>query len=253
MAEDIADKLRNPDGTLSGTNTGDASASEIVRGNDTRLSNARVPLTHSHPVASTSASGFLAASDKTKLNSIEPNATRNAPDADLRDRSSHTGLQSISTIDGLQSQLDAKLASSLSMVSLASLSISGVPQRQSDGTWSMITEGVALASHTHALATNSTHGFMPSTAVTKLGTISVGATANASDMQLRDRSTHTGVQPLSSIDGIGTAASRNAGTQAGNVPFLDTTGKLPIGVIPPISTGRYWLGAASNQDRKSVV
>lgn len=247
MAEDIADKIRNPDGTLSGTNTGDASVSEMVRGNDTRLSNPRVPLTHSHSVASTSASGFLAASDKTKLNSIEPNATRNAPDADLRDRSTHTGLQTIGTIDGLQSQLDAKLASSLSMVSLASLSSFGVPQRASDGTWSMITEGVALASHSHSLATNSTHGFMPSTAVTKLSTISAWATANASDAHLRDRSTHTGVQPLSSIDGIGTAASRNTGTQAGNIPLLDTTGKLPVGVIPPISTGRYWLGAASNQ------
>ena len=34
MAEDIADKIRNPDGTLSGTNIGDASVSEIVRGNE---------------------------------------------------------------------------------------------------------------------------------------------------------------------------------------------------------------------------
>ena len=247
MAEDIADKIRNPDGTLSGTNTGDASASELVRGNDTRLSNPRTALSHSHAVASTSTSGFLAAADKTKLNGIDPNATRNAPDADLRDRSTHTGVQAIGTVDGLQSQLDSKLVSNVSLVSFASLSNAGVPQRQSDGTWSMITEGVALASHSHPLATNAVHGFMPSTAVSKLSTVSVGATANASDAQLRDRSTHTGVQPLSSIDGIGTAASRNTGTQAGNLPTLDTTGKLPVGVIPPISTGRYWLGAASNQ------
>lgn len=45
---------------------------------------------------------------------------------------------------------------------------------------------------------------------TKLNGIAVGATKNATDAQLRDRSTHTGTQPLSSITGAGTAAAMDA-------------------------------------------
>lgn len=40
---------------------------------------------------------------------------------------------------------------------------------------------------------------------TKLSGIAVGATQNASDASLRDRATHTGVQPISSVEGLQTA------------------------------------------------
>lgn len=46
-------------------------------------------------------------SSKTKLDGIATGATANASDADLRDRSTHTGLQAISTITGLQTALNA--------------------------------------------------------------------------------------------------------------------------------------------------
>lgn len=41
----------------------------------------------------------------------------------------------------------------------------------------------------------------------KLAGIEVGATRNSTDAQLRDRGTHTGTQPASSITGLGTAAT----------------------------------------------
>ena len=44
---------------------------------------------------------------------------------------------------------------------------------------------------------------------TKLAGITAGATLNSSDTQLRDRLTHTGQQPLSTISDAGTAASLN--------------------------------------------
>lgn len=46
--------------------------------------------------------------DKTKLDGISTWATANDTDANLKNRSNHTGSQSISTITGLQSSLDAK-------------------------------------------------------------------------------------------------------------------------------------------------
>ena len=46
--------------------------------------------------------------EKNKLAGIAPGATANAPDAQLRDRSTHTGTQAITTISGLQTALDGK-------------------------------------------------------------------------------------------------------------------------------------------------
>jgi hypothetical protein len=57
----------------------------------------------------------------------------------------------------------------------------------------------------HAVATTSAHGFMSSSDKTKIESISTGATVNATDAQLRDRATHTGSQPISSITGLQTA------------------------------------------------
>jgi len=50
----------------------------------------------------------LNATDKTKLNGIASGATVNSTDASLRDRTTHTGVQAISTVTGLQTALDAK-------------------------------------------------------------------------------------------------------------------------------------------------
>jgi len=50
--------------------------------------------------------------EKSKLAGIAAGATANAADADLRDRTSHTGTQAISTVSGLQTALDAKLETS---------------------------------------------------------------------------------------------------------------------------------------------
>ena len=50
-----------------------------------------------HADATTSVSGFMSGADKTKLNGIAAGATANATDAQLRDRSTHTGTQSLDT------------------------------------------------------------------------------------------------------------------------------------------------------------
>src|SRR6185436_1521772 len=48
--------------------------------------------------ATTSAKGALSATDKTKLDSVASGATANATDAQLRDRSTHTGTQSADSL-----------------------------------------------------------------------------------------------------------------------------------------------------------
>lgn len=57
--------------------SGNASSSQVVKGDDTRLSDARIPTAHSHDAATTSAAGFMSTADKTKLNGIASNATAN--------------------------------------------------------------------------------------------------------------------------------------------------------------------------------
>jgi len=94
---------------------------------------------------------------------------------------------------------------------------------------------------------------MTGTERTKIAGISTGATANATDAQLRDRSTHTGTQAASTVTGLatvatsgayadlsgkpslGTAASLNSGSGAGQVPVLDGSGLLNSALLPAIA------------------
>lgn len=50
---------------------------------------------------------------------------------------------------------------------------------------------------------------------TKLAAIAAGATANATDAQLRDRTTHTGTQPISATAGLQSALDAKQATEAG--------------------------------------
>lgn len=78
--------------------------------NQTR-GDARYSLTsHGHAAATGSVDGFFSAANFTKLAGIAAGATANSTDSQLRDRATHTGLQAISTITGLQTALDGKRA-----------------------------------------------------------------------------------------------------------------------------------------------
>ena len=62
-----------------------------------------------HANATTSVDGFMSSADKTKLNGIASNATANASNAELRDRSTHTGTQAQSTVTNLTTDLAARV------------------------------------------------------------------------------------------------------------------------------------------------
>ena len=60
--------------------------------------------------ANSTAAGVMLSSDKTKLDGIAAGATVNSTDAQLRDRSTHTGTQTASTISDFNSSVDSRIA-----------------------------------------------------------------------------------------------------------------------------------------------
>ena len=113
--------------------------------------------------------------EKSKLSGIATGATKNATDAAIRARSSHTGEQAISTVTGLQASLNSKVD------------------------------------------TEAGKSLIADSDVVKLSGIASGATQNSTDESLRNRSTHTGTQAVSTITGLGNTATHNYGTAAGTV------------------------------------
>lgn len=109
------------------------------------------------------AAGFMTGADKSKLDGIAAGATANATDAQLRDRSTHTGAQAISTITGLQTALDSKQATLVSGTNIKTVNgnsllgggdlpiTAGIPEAPSngkdharkDGAWVEIEPGVS--------------------------------------------------------------------------------------------------------------
>lgn len=66
-----------------------------------------------------------------------------------------------------------------------------------------------------------------------------GATANATDAQLRDRATHTGTQAISTVSGLQTALDGKVATTAvgaaNGVASLDGDGKIPSSQLPALA------------------
>lgn len=190
-------------------------------------------------------------SEKTKLSGIQAGATANATNAQLRDRATHTGVQPISSVSGLQTeldnkaeisyvdtQLDSKVDKTVSVVAGTGLSgggtlstsrtlnvqygtTAGTAAQGNDSRLSNSREWTAsVVSQAEAEAGTATTArkwtsqrvrqailgwWNTSTFKSKLDGIEDGATKNATDAQLRARSSHTGTQAISTISGLQTA------------------------------------------------
>ncbi|WP_210242134.1 hypothetical protein [Mesorhizobium sp. B2-4-1] len=107
--------IKGPQGDQGIPGPGDMNAAEYDSNNDGKVNAADVadsapwdgitdkpaafpPETHIHADATETDPGFMSAADKTKLDGVSAGATANATDAELRDRSTHTGTQSADTL-----------------------------------------------------------------------------------------------------------------------------------------------------------
>lgn len=73
-----------------------------------------------------------------------------------------------------------------------------------------------------SLATTSVAGLLSSSDKSKLDSVQTGATANATNAELRNRATHTGTQPAATITGLATVATSNDYGDLDNLPSLAT-------------------------------
>ena len=71
--------------------------------------------------------------------------------------------------------------------------------------------------------------------LSKLNGIAAGAEVNVN----ADWNAQSGDSQILNKPTLGTAASRDVGTGEGNVPILDSSGKLPDSTIPPLAIGEY--------------
>lgn len=91
-------------------------------------------------------------------------------------------------------------------------------------------------------ATTNAAGSMSAADKTKLDGIASGATANATDAQLRDRSTHTGTQAAGTITGLATVATSGA--------YADLSGKPTLGGAAALNVGTSAGTVAAGDDSR---
>ena len=214
--------------------------------------------------------GVMSAADKSKLDGIAAGATANASNAALRDRSTHTGEQPASTISDLAANTRMQVQSMLvagSNVSLTSTGFgdslqitvdvaTGGPGSTNLGTTAG-SASVTISSSTGTsadidAATPSLAGVMSAADKSKLDGIAAGATVNASNAALRDRSTHTGLQPSATIADFAAAVRAEveamllsganitltaSGTGSGRQVTVSSTGGGSMPSVVPISAG----------------
>lgn len=225
-----------------------------------------------------------------KLTAIAEGATANATDADLRERSKHTGKQAIATVEGLAEALAnsvkreshtglqpmdtvAGLVAAIALLAAKeSPALTGVPTAPtaaadnastqiantqyvtsaiaaavtkllggaaSEALDTLIELGNALgndadfaATMTQALAgkVDKVAGMglsansLTDALLAKLNGIAAGATANAPDEELRDRSKHTGKQAIETVEGLELALSGKQQAQALQAVEADNSG-----------------------------
>lgn len=118
-------------------------------------------------VAAEAGKRLLTAEEAATLQTIDPEATKNRPDAELLARSNHTGSQEMSTVVGLADALDGKVVKQT---------------------------GKGLTSNDYTDLEK-----------IKLGRVADDATKNSPDAVLLARQNHTGTQAMSTIDGLAAA------------------------------------------------
>lgn len=196
--------------------------------------------THSNKATLDATTASFTTAQETKLSGIATGATANATDAQLRDRSTHTGTQAQSTIANLTTDLAAKAN--------FPNTDSHVPVRDGSGAQSSLrytsgTTGYTIGFRTAdgqigvGEPTDNTHATNKGYVDTALN-----AKANASDtVNLTGNQTVAGVKTFSSSPAVPTAATT---TQAVNKGQMDTADALKLDKANPGVRSVYSVTAA---------
>ena len=105
--------------------------------------------------------------------------------------------------------------------------------------------GLAIGIHVQAFSSilAATTASFTSALLAKLNGIATGATANATNAALRDRTTHTGSQAISTITGLQTALDGKAPTLGADDNYVTDAEKVVIGNTSGTNTGDQDLSA----------
>jgi hypothetical protein len=256
----------------------------VLSKSDVGLSNTQDTTDLLKPISNATQTALTAKADASALtahtsNTLNPHGTTKAQlglssvddisAISLRDRSTHTGTQSISTIAGLETSLNGKqptgsyatttaltdglaakqatLVSATNIKTINGTSILGVGDLVIAGgaggatnltsTPSPTTVTINSSTGTGAAiaATDATNaGLLLPAEKTKLTGIATGATANSSDATLLARANHTGTQLASTISDFSTTADARITAATGVSIASLTAGKIPTSQIPAV-------------------
>lgn len=137
---------------------------------------------------------------------------------DTFDRANHTGTQTASTISNFQSTVSANT--------------------------DVAANTSARHTHSNKATLDATTASFTTAKDTKLTGVATGATANSTDAQLRDRSTHTGTQTASTISDFNTATDARISSAAGSTIASLSGGKVPTSQLPAISLTTVQVAAS---------
>lgn len=168
--------------------------------------------------------------EKAKLSLIQDEATKNATDSELRDRNTHTGTQDISTISSLQSELGNRYLkdetySNDEVDNLLTSKASSTDVYTKSESDTLLNDKVDKVTGKQLSTEDYT-----TIEKSKLSGIQAGATVNSTDTELRDRSTHTGEQAISTITGLQSELEKvsKIATDGDGKSFLSNDGTYKI-------------------------
>jgi hypothetical protein len=166
--------------------------------------------------------GVYTLTEKSKLAGVASGATANSTDAQLRDRSTHTGTQSADTLTAGSTNGVYTLAEKTKLSGVAA------------GATANSTDAVLLARANHTgtqsadtVIDGTTNKAYTAIEKTKLAGVATGATANSPDATLLSRANHTGTQTASTISDFTSAVNSIVQGVVGAAPTaLDTLQEL---------------------------
>ena len=223
---------------------------------DPRLSDARTPTTHTHPASAISDS---TATGRSVLTAADAAAARTAIGAGT----SNLAIGTTGTTAAAGNRQATETA--IGMVELATTAeaTTGTDKARAvtPAGVKAVADTKAASTHTHTLdqtTDTATRVAMTPAERTKLTGVATGATTNATDAQLRDRNTHTGAQPASTISDlteatqdvvgamvVGAGGTYDDGARTITLPSGGGGGAPGVGAIYAPS-GRWYTGLLGN-------